>query len=100
MATREGIREGIAKDIYTDWSIGSVSWEKTLPAEKTPWLKTADKVMITEDSQGVVIKVDSQLFDNGIEDKSTGKRYTKVDGKWVHVQEPKLVAVELLVEGE
>lgn len=61
MTKREEIREGIAKAIYGDWAIGSAPWEKTTQAEKAPWLRTAEKVMGDEASQGVVIKVDREL---------------------------------------
>ena len=34
--TKEEIREEIAKNIYADWAINFVPWEKTLPSEKIP----------------------------------------------------------------
>jgi hypothetical protein len=37
--------EEIAKIICADWGVLKEPWEKRLPSEKEPWLKTAKKIM-------------------------------------------------------
>ncbi len=39
-------RVEVAKAIYADWAVGDGPWEKTMQAEKEPWLKTADQIIV------------------------------------------------------
>lgn len=63
MITREEIREGVAKGIYTDWNKDEeFSWEKLPDHRKQPYLDWVDMYVIQfMASKGCVIKVEGWL---------------------------------------